>query len=72
MKPDQEAGQEAAPMQDMGDWLVDIEPEYPDYVHIQFSEISDTGIDGFTLYMPPDIALEFAKAVREHAEDLQQ
>lgn len=54
---------------DCGDWLVDVEPDHDEYIHIQFSEMDEQGIDVKDVYMHPQAALDFANAIRTIAQE---
>jgi hypothetical protein len=53
-----------------GDWTVEIDDEYPDYVKMSFAEFEEDGIVGKLVFMPADIALQFAEAIIRNAKYL--
>lgn len=50
-----------------GDWRVDIDDDQPDYVRMDFDEITDDGVLHHHLFMPPDVADQFADEIKARA-----
>lgn len=55
---------------DLGDWLVDIEPDHDEYVHMQFSEMDENGIQVFNVWLCPHAAVDFANAILTKAKEV--
>lgn len=50
-----------------GEWTIDIDPDYPQYVRVYFTEVTDHGVFTHTIYFPPLNARELASALNQHA-----
>lgn len=56
---------------DMGDWTVDIDPEVPDHVRLQMTEMDENGGEQKNYYFPPATAWTIGTALRNFGLDLQ-
>jgi hypothetical protein len=50
-----------------GEWTVDKDEDYPEYVHLSVNEITEDGVFAHDFYFPPKNAKELAKALKNHA-----
>ena len=51
-----------------GDWAVEVEDDVPGYVKVSLTEFDMEGVKGHIAYMPPDVADQFADAVKSTAQ----
>lgn len=55
-----------------GDWRVEIDDDVPDHVAFSFSEMSEEGIFGHKIYLPPETADAVAKGLTENAQHIRE
>lgn len=51
-----------------GDWTVQIDDDVPNMVALKFAEADENGVFGYQMYLPPDVAIEYGKAVIANAQ----
>ena len=51
-----------------GNWSVGIDDDVPDMVALKFAEVDESGVFGYQMYLPPDVAIQYANGIITQAE----